>query len=112
MQSNRRPPMGRNQRRENWLFRQFRRRPKPLWMVAVAHVAVLGIALLIYALPHHVIPSAGEAVGIVSVRGGAGVQTSAAPVAPAASAAPAAPEYRGRFEDYDGRRYSGNRYYR
>lgn len=79
MQSNRRPPMGRNQRRENWLLRQLRRRPKPLWMVAVAHAAVLGIALLIYALPHHVIPSAGEAVGIVSVRGGAPAE--AAPVA-------------------------------
>lgn len=91
MQSNRRPPMGRNQRKENWLLRQFRRRPKPLWMVAVAHVAVLGIALLIYALPHHVIPSAGEAVGIVSVRGGAGVQTAAAPIASAAPVAPVAP---------------------
>ena len=36
----------------------------------------------------------------------------AAPVAPVAPVAPAAPEYRGRFAESDGRRYSENRYYR
>lgn len=46
-----------------------RKRPRPVWQLAIIHVAALGIALLIYALPHHVIPQAGVSVGTVSTRG-------------------------------------------
>ena len=51
--------------------------PRPIWLVCVCHVLALGIALLLYALPHHVIPHGEEAVGAVSTRGGA-VQTAVA----------------------------------
>lgn len=74
------------------------RGPRPLWQVVCAHVLALGVALLLYALPHHVIPRKGQSLGLRSVRGGA-VETvapepSSAPTAdPAAqAAAPAAPE--------------------
>lgn len=58
------------QRRDaaGWLSRQMRRRPKPLWMVVVLHVLALGAALLIYAVPHHVMPRQQEAIGITSSR--------------------------------------------
>lgn len=54
--------------RTGWLGSQLRRRPKPAWMVALAHLLALGVALLIYALPHHVIPSVQQDTGIVSSR--------------------------------------------
>ena len=53
-----------------WLRGQFGQRPLPVWIVVVCHVMALGIALVIYALPHHVIPHAETAVGIVSSRDG------------------------------------------
>ncbi|MDO4865108.1 MAG: phosphodiester glycosidase family protein [Clostridia bacterium] len=53
-----------------WLREQFSRRPLPVWIIAVSHVLALGIALVLYALPHHVIPHAETAVGIVSSRNG------------------------------------------
>lgn len=68
MQKNARSGGRKTPRRESWLARQLRRRPRPLWMLIGGHVLALGIALLIYALPHHVIPSAGVAVGITSSR--------------------------------------------
>lgn len=52
----------------NWFQRQMKMRPKPLWMVIILHVLVLGAALLIYALPHHVISREEQAVGISSKR--------------------------------------------
>jgi len=44
------------------------RRQMPLWALFVLHAMALGIALVVYALPHHVIPRAGEAIGTVSTR--------------------------------------------
>ena len=75
------------------------RSPKPAWLVAVAHVLVLGIALVLYALPHHVLPSVQADTGIVSSRNGAqqaagmpqaaGETESMAADAPTATALPA-----------------------
>ena len=58
-----------------WLREQFSRHPLPVWIVAVSHVLALGIALVLYALPHHVIPHAETAVGIVSSRNGRAAAT-------------------------------------
>ena len=51
-----------------WLRGQFRRRPRPLWLVCALHAVALGLALVLYALPHHVIPHGEARVGIVSSR--------------------------------------------
>ena len=61
----------RGRKRTSWLRRQLAARPRPLWLVCVLHVLALGIALVLYALPHHVIPRGETAIGAVSVRGGA-----------------------------------------
>ena len=53
-----------------WLGAQLRRRPRPLWVLCVAHVLALGIALVLYALPHHVIPHGEASIGVTSTRGG------------------------------------------
>ena len=59
----------RTRRRQSpWIVRQFRRQPKPLWMVLVMHLAALGLALLVFALPHHVMPRSRASLGIVSSR--------------------------------------------
>lgn len=65
-----------------WLRALMRRRPRPAWMVALAHLLALGLALVLYALPHHVLPSRQQATGIVSTRESS-VRHSAAPVATA-----------------------------
>lgn len=52
----------------NAFQRLLRQRPKPLWLVIVLHVLTLGAALLIYAVPHHVMPRQQAAVGITSSR--------------------------------------------
>ena len=52
----------------NWLQRQLRKQPKPLWMVIILHALALGAALLIFAVPHHVKPRQQEAIGITSSR--------------------------------------------
>ena len=57
--------------------------PKPIWFVALMHLAALGLALVLFALPHHVIPRHRESMGIVSERG-------AAPASVAETAVPAA----------------------
>ena len=44
------------------------RKIRPLWSVCFMHLLALGIALLVYALPHHVVPRAGEAIGTMSTR--------------------------------------------
>lgn len=59
---------GKPGKREGWLRTQLRRQPRPAWMVALLHLLALGVALVLYALPHHVIPSAQQATGIVSSR--------------------------------------------
>ena len=41
---------------------------KPVWFLVIAHVLALGVALVLYALPHHVIPRAEKEVGITSSR--------------------------------------------
>jgi exopolysaccharide biosynthesis protein len=46
-------------------------------MVALAHLLALGVALLLYALPHHVLPSRQQSTGIVSTR--ASIRRTAAP---------------------------------
>ncbi len=73
-----------------WLRRQLSRRPLPLWMVLTAHVLALGVAMLLYALPHHVIPHGEASIGIVSTRGGAAAMSQAAEPAPSEAAEPAA----------------------
>ncbi len=54
------------------------RGPWPAWVLAVAHALALGIALVLYALPHHVIPSVQESTGVVSSR--QSIQRTAAPI--------------------------------
>ena len=82
MSQYRRGQSGRQQYgRPSWFMAQLRRRPKPLWMVLIAHVLALGIALLLYALPHHVIPRAGVAVGLSSSRSGMTVSATPVPAA-------------------------------
>lgn len=75
-----------------WLRWQLSRRPKPLWFVITAHVLALGIALLLYALPHHVIPHGEASIGIVSTRGAAQVQAAAPAETEAPDTEPAAGE--------------------
>ncbi len=68
-----------------WLRARLRRRPRPAWMVALAHLLALGVALVLYALPHHVLPSRQQATGIVSTRESV-ARHSAAPAATATAA--------------------------
>ncbi len=56
----------------SWLRRQFARRPRPLWMVIAADVLIFGVALLVFALFHHVLPRHEESVGLVSSRDSSG----------------------------------------
>ena len=73
----------------SWLKRQLRLRPRPLWLVVTAHVLVLGIALVVYSVPHHVIPRQQAAVGLTSSRDG--MVSSPTAAAPAPSFEPAEP---------------------
>ena len=59
----RRPKSG----RLDWLKRQLRKRPLPVWVVVTIDVLVFGVALCTFALFHHVIPRNVEAVGISSI---------------------------------------------
>jgi hypothetical protein len=61
-------------------------------MVLITHVAALGIALVLYALPHHVIPHGEASVGIVSTRGGTVTTVQASAPVETAQPAEAAPE--------------------
>ena len=80
----------------SWIAALFHRRPKPVWMVALAHVLALGVALLLYALPHHVIPSRQQDTGIVSSR--ASIQQTPAPTLPEATAQPESAHREQRFQ--------------
>lgn len=62
-------------KRRSWLGRQMRKRPLPIWLVAAIDILILGIALVIYALFHHVLPRQQAAMGIVSNRGMMAAQT-------------------------------------
>lgn len=55
-----------------WLRSQFRKQPKPLWIVITADVLLLGVSLVVFALFHHVLPRRGASSGIVSNRTAAG----------------------------------------
>lgn len=79
----RRRPSGMNRFR-----RLMKRRPKPLWMVILLHLLALGVALLIYVIPHHVMPRQQKAIGIQSTRQTTVAATNAPTQAP--TAAPAA----------------------
>lgn len=57
----------------NWVMRQLRRRPKPVWFVIFMHLAAAGIALCIFALPHHVLPRSRESLNIIVSRDAAPV---------------------------------------
>jgi len=85
--TNRRPQGGSNSFR-----RLMRRRPKPLWLVIALHVLALGAALLVYAVPHHVMPRQQEAIGLKSSREAvsASVGTQAPTQSPAQTPAPTA----------------------
>ena len=61
--------------RERGLAAQLRRRPRPAWIVITAHALVLGIALVLYALPHHVIARKDVALGVESSRYGVHAHT-------------------------------------
>lgn len=43
-------------------------RLRPVWMICFMHLMALGVALVTYALAHHVIPRADEAIGTMSTR--------------------------------------------
>ncbi len=60
-----------------WLLGQLRCDPWPIWLVLTTHAVALGVALVLYALPHHVIPHGEASIGIVSTRGGTVAQVSA-----------------------------------
>ena len=57
-----------------WLSRQYRQRPKPLWMVLTADLLLIVLSLLVFALFHHVLPRREKSVGAVSSREAAGAQ--------------------------------------
>ena len=65
-------------RRQSWLVRQFHRRPLPAWLVALLHLIALGVALVLFALPHHVIPRSRASLGVISSRDAAPVANVAA----------------------------------
>ncbi|MBQ8507870.1 MAG: phosphodiester glycosidase family protein [Clostridia bacterium] len=58
----------RRQKKKSWLKRQFAQRPLPIWIVIIIDVLLLGIALVVFALFHHVIPEQQKSTGIVSSR--------------------------------------------
>ena len=81
----RRPKSG----RLDWLKRQLRKRPLPVWVVVTIDVLVFGVALCTFALFHHVIPRNVEAVGISSSRDSMAAQSVAtAQVQPESSVLP------------------------
>ncbi len=88
--------MSKRKKRRSWLSRQLSRRPRPLWVLIVCDAALLGAALVVFALFHHVLPRHEQSVGIVSSRNVVRVEAPAvtatqAPAADATAEAPAAP---------------------
>ena len=70
-----------------------RRGPWPVWKLVIADILLLGVALVVFALFHHVLPRQQEAIGTVSRRVSS-VQETAVPTAQptAAPTATATPE--------------------
>ena len=66
--------------------RRFHGDPRPVWFVALMHLIALGVALVLFALPHHVIPRNRTSMGIVSTREAAPASAPAATAEPAAAA--------------------------
>lgn len=89
-----RQPARRPVRRSSWLKRQFAIRPLPLGLVIALDVLAIIVALLVFSLFHHVLPSREKAVGIVSQRGASTVQVAAtqAPVVEQTPAVAQVPE--------------------
>lgn len=68
------------------------RGPWPIWKLVLADVLALGLALVVFALFHHVIPRQEQAVGTVSRRVSSAVETATAvPSAAPTAEAPAEP---------------------
>ena len=72
--------------RGGWLRAQFNRRPKPVWMLVVMDVALIGLSLVVFALFHHVLPRHEASVGKVSTRPTSQVVAVAPTQAPAQAA--------------------------
>lgn len=70
--------------RAGWLRRQLAKRPLPLWILIVTDLLLFVIALLVFALFHHVLPSREQPIGLTSQR----VSTAAG--APVSASTPAA----------------------
>lgn len=86
-------PVPKKKAAKSGLMNQFKKRPLPVWIVIVADLLIFAIALLVFALFHHVIPSEKEAVGLVSQRSAAEIVETAAPEAtPEPEAQPQATE--------------------
>ena len=77
-----------------WLKRQLVRQPRPVWMLVVGDALLLGVALVVFALFHHVLPRHEQSVGIVTSRYAVREEAQEAGDAPAvgAQAPTAAPE--------------------
>lgn len=69
------PAKKRAVKQQGWLSTQLKQRPLPVWIVVLADLLALGIALLVFALFHHVLPRETRAVGIVSSRESMNAQT-------------------------------------
>ena len=66
-------------KRPNWLQRILLQRPLAAWLVLLVDIALVGAALLVFALFHHVLPKSMESTGIVSTREQAAVLQTALP---------------------------------
>lgn len=75
-----------------WLRAQFSKRPKPVWMLVVGDVLLIGVALVVFALFHHVLPRHEASVGKVSSRASMSAAVVQAPAPTAEAVEAAAPE--------------------
>ena len=64
-------------------------RPRPMWTVIAAHVLALGAALVLYSVPHHVIPRQEAAIGLTSSRTAMSASVADAPEVTPTAAVPA-----------------------
>ncbi|MBE5806940.1 MAG: phosphodiester glycosidase family protein [Clostridiales bacterium] len=91
-QPQKRPGAGRFARFTAWLKRELAKRPLPLWCVIVADILVFAVAIIVFALFHHVLPRARVSANIVSARPGTAVQAAPVELQPAATDMPVATE--------------------
>ena len=87
----------RTRRQQPWILRQFHRSPKPFWLVAFLHLIALVLALVLFALPHHVIPRSHTSMGVISSRDAAPVNAQEAPVETVDEAQPSVHTQTGDF---------------